>query len=66
MPTDERPKARPNEGFLITGGFASLQPEDAEYAAEVCREQDSVVSCRVQLRLEPEHHVIPKPARPAD
>jgi hypothetical protein len=60
MPTDERWKARPNEGFLITGGFASLQPEDADYAVEVCRELDSIVGCHVQLRLEPEHHERPK------
>lgn len=38
-----------------TGGFASLQPPDADYAVQVCREQDSRVSCRVQWRLEPEH-----------
>lgn len=44
----------------ITGGFASLQPADADYAVQVCREQDPVVTCRVQWRLEPEH-----PADPA-
>ena len=38
-----------------TGGFASLQPSDADYAVQVCREQDPVVTCRVQLRLEPEY-----------
>ena len=46
----------------ITGGFASLQPPDAVYAVQVCREQDPVVSCRVQLRLEPEHG--PAPVHP--
>jgi hypothetical protein len=35
-------------------------PEDAAYAVEVCREQDPIVTCRVQWRLEPEY-----PARPA-
>ena len=48
------------DGFPITGGFASLQPEDADYAVEVCRELDSIVGCRVQLRLEPEHHLASK------
>ena len=38
-----------------TGGFASLQPKDADYAVQVCREQDPLVTCRVQWRLEPEH-----------
>ena len=48
-----------------TGGFASLMPEDAAYAVGVCREQDSLVSCRVQLRLEPEHPgSTPTPLRP--
>jgi hypothetical protein len=64
--TDEQRIDRCGDGFPITGGFASLQPEDAEYAVEVCRQQDSVVGCRVQLRLEPEHYVIPKRTPPAD
>jgi hypothetical protein len=38
-----------------TGGFASLQPADADYAVEVCREQDSLVTSPVPLRLVPEH-----------
>jgi hypothetical protein len=38
-----------------TGGFTSLQPSDADYAVQVCREQDPIVICRVSLRLEPEH-----------
>ena len=59
-------KVRPGDGFPITGGFASLQPEDAEYAAEVCRQQDPIVRCRVQLRLEPEHLVTTKRAPAAD
>jgi len=42
------------------GGFASQLPEDAAYAVEVCRAQDSVVTCRVQLRLEPEHGPAPR------
>ena len=50
--------------FPMTGGFALLLPEDADYAVEVCRRQDSVVTCRVQLRLEPEHGPGPRPARP--
>jgi len=49
-----------------TGGFTSHMPEDAWYAVEVCREQDPVVSCRVQLRLEPEHPGPAQGQRPAD
>ena len=49
-----------------TGGFATLMPEDAWHAVEVCREQDPLVSCRVQLRLEAEHPGPPKRQRPAD
>ena len=64
--TDEQRIDRSKVEFRRTGGFASLQPEDAEYAVEVCRQQDSVVGCRVQLRLEPEHYVIPKRTPPAD
>jgi len=64
--TNEQRTGRCGGGFPMTGGFASLQPEDAEYATEVCRQADSTVGCHVQLRLEPEHHVKPKPARPAD
>ena len=59
-------KARPGDGLPITGGFASLQPEDADYAAEVCRQQDSIVRCYVQLRLEPECYVTAKRAPRAD
>ena len=62
--TDEQRTVPCYDGLPITGGFATLQPEDAEYAVEVCREQDSVVSCRVQLRLEPEHGPSPRPTRP--
>ena len=61
--TDGQRTVRCGDGFPITGGFASLQPEDADYAVEVCRQQDSIVHCRVQLRLEPEHYVVPKRAR---
>jgi len=45
-----------------TGGFASLMPEDADYAVQVCREHDPLVTCRVQWRLEPEHPAPPKRA----
>ena len=58
--TDRQRTGRCGDGFPITGDFASLQPEDADYAVEVCRQQDSIVRCRVQLRLEPEHHVTAK------
>ena len=54
------------DGLPITGGFASLQPEDADYAVEVCRQQDPIVRCCVQLRLEPEHHVTAKRLPAAD
>ena len=64
--TDRQRTGRCGDGFPITGDFASLQPEDAEYAAEVCRQQDPIVRCRVQLRLEPEHHVTAKRAPAAD
>ena len=64
--TNEQRIDRSKVEFRRTGGFASLQPEDAEYAAEVCRQQDSIVRCRVQLRLEPEHHVTAKRAPAAD
>ena len=63
---DEQRTARCGDGFPKTGGFASLQPEDADYAVEVCRQQDAIVRCRVQLRLEPEHHVTAKRAPAAD
>ena len=43
-----------------TGGFASLQPKDADNAVQVCREQDPLVTCRVSLRLEPEYGQAPK------
>jgi hypothetical protein len=49
--TNEQRTARCGDGLPITGGFASLQPEDADYAVEVCRELDSIVGCHVQLRL---------------
>ena len=61
--TNAQPAVGCGDGLPITGGFASLQPEDADYAVEVCRQQDSIVHCRVQLRLEPEHYVVPKRAR---
>ncbi len=66
LEADGQRTVRCGDGFPITGGFASLQPEDAEYAAEVCRQQDPIVRCRVQLRLEPEHHVTAKRAPVAD
>ena len=66
MLTDEQRIDRSKFESPRTGGFASLQPEDAEYAAEVCRQQDPIVRCRVQLRLEPEHYVTAKRAPVAD
>jgi hypothetical protein len=44
----------------LNAGFASLQPNDADYAVQVCREQDPIVTCRVSLRLEPEHPAPPR------
>ena len=64
--SDEQRKVHPGDGIPMTGGFASLQPEDTEYATEVCRQQDPIVRCYVQLRLEPEHYVRPKRAGRAD
>jgi len=46
-----------------TGGFASPRPADADYAAQVCSELDSLVTRRVTLRLEPEHGSAPKRPR---
>ena len=66
LEADGQRTVRCGDGFPITGGFASLQPEDADYAVEVCRQQDPIVRCRVQLRLEPEHHVTAKRAPAAD
>jgi hypothetical protein len=43
-----------------TGDFVSLQPPDADCAAQVCRELDSLVTSSVTLRLEPEHGPISK------
>lgn len=48
------------DGFPIAGGFASLQPEDADYAVEVCLEADLRIGSHVrEIRLEPEHYVRP-------
>jgi hypothetical protein len=64
--SDGQRTARCGDGLPTTGGFASLQPEDADHAVEVCRQQDPMVRCRVQLRLEPENHVTAKRAPAAD
>jgi hypothetical protein len=60
---DEQRTAPCGDGLPLTGGFATLQPEDADYAVEVCRRADSRVGCRVQLRLEPEHGRAPSNSR---
>jgi hypothetical protein len=55
-----RPQPAIRSRAPATGDFASLQPPDADYAAQVCRELDSLVTSRVTPRLEPEHGPISK------
>jgi hypothetical protein len=62
---DQRPGLSP-DGCPVIGRPAPDLPDDAAYAIEVCREADSRIRSRVQLRLEPEHHIIPKRTRPGD
>jgi len=66
LPDPESAEAIGNPSAPMTGGFASLQPPDADCAVAVCREQDPVVTCRVQWRLEPEHPGAWKRQRPKD
>jgi hypothetical protein len=62
---NEQRTARCGDGLPMTGGFASLQPEDADYAIEVFREAELRMRSHVrEIRSEPEHYVRPKRPRP--